>query len=59
MTFVVMVIWIGFGANAMLDTERYGTMVECEAAKAAIISALFKGVTEMDKNITCVEVSLL
>lgn len=34
---VMLIVWIGYGQNQVLDIERMDSMVECNAAKTAMI----------------------
>ena len=35
-TIVIMIIWTGWSQTQMMDTQRYDSIAECEAAKTVI-----------------------
>lgn len=55
----IMVIWFGIGTVARFDVERFDTLAECEAAKAAIAENYNGGWDGFipAANIRCIEVT--
>jgi hypothetical protein len=55
--FVVMIIWTGTGYMQTMSMERFNTIEECEAAKAAIVDSYSEDWSAIPAgDIRCIEV---